>query len=210
MNPHPRFRIRVAAFVCLSLSWASAFEARDTPPLAVSVTYLANEGFLLAAGPLQVLIDGLFDDGIDGYPAVPEAIRQRLEAGSGPWAVIDLVLATHHHGDHFDAIDVRVLNLHHGDRDPPGENLGYVVTIEDTRILHFGDTEATLEDFRPYIDELQDADIALLPFGSSPANGGSPSCATNYVRAALPLPTYSPDLATPPTLDTTKANNIGS
>lgn len=34
---------------------------------------------------------------------VPREIRRELEAGSGRFAGVDLVLASHHHGDHFNA-----------------------------------------------------------------------------------------------------------
>lgn len=62
-------------------------------------------------------------------------------------------------------IDIQVLNLHHGrNRRPAVENLGYIVTLGDDRFLHFGDTEAKMEDFEPYLGLLQDTELALLPF----------------------------------------------
>ncbi len=59
---------------------------------------------------------------------------------------------------------ITVLNLHHGPRDPPVENLGFVVALGRFRFLHFGDTEAKMDDFRPYLELLRGTDIALLPF----------------------------------------------
>jgi len=64
----------------------------------------------------------------------------------------------------FDGIELAVLNLHHGRRDPPVENLGLVITIGEQSFLHFGDTEAKMEEFEPYLDLLRDTDLALLPF----------------------------------------------
>ncbi len=61
-------------------------------------------------------------------------------------------------------IQIEVLNLHHGDRNPPVQNLGFVVTLGDRRFLHFGDTEAKIEDFEPYLGLLRGTDLALLPF----------------------------------------------
>jgi len=61
-------------------------------------------------------------------------------------------------------VEIAVLNLHHGHREPPVENLGFVVTLGGLRFLHFGDTEATLEDFEPYLPLLADPELALLPF----------------------------------------------
>lgn len=91
-----RSRVTLAA---LSLSAVAVVGAPREP---LEVTYLANEGFLLEAGGRRVLVDGLFGEGIAGYPAAPADERRRLEAGERPWQNIDLALATHHHGDHFD------------------------------------------------------------------------------------------------------------
>lgn len=61
-------------------------------------------------------------------------------------------------------VDIDVLNLHHGGGTPPVENLGLVVRLGGSRLLHFGDTEAEMEDFAPYLDLLEGTDVALLPF----------------------------------------------
>lgn len=64
----------------------------------------------------------------------------------------------------FGGITIDVLNLHHGRRTPPVENLGLLVTLGNVRFLHFGDTEAKMEHFEPYLPLLADTDLALLPF----------------------------------------------
>ncbi len=164
------------------------------------------------------MIDGLVGP-IDGYPALPNALRDPIESGRGEWGQIDVAIASHKHRDHFDAgsvarflvanpyavfvstpqavrqveeliqdpttlarvhailpaegevqsldlggVAVEVLNLHHGRRTPPVENLGVVVTLGGRSFLHFGDTEAKMETFEPYLDVLQGVDVALLPF----------------------------------------------
>ncbi len=184
---------------------------------AVEVRYLANEGFLVDGAGKRLLVDALFGSGIAGYAAVAPDIRSDLEAGAGTWGGVDVALATHAHGDHFDpdavrrflaanpeavfvstpqakarmaggdpallerfvavlpdpgavrrleleGVSIDVLNLHHGVREPPIENVGYVVTLGDLRLLHFGDTEAKLEEFEPYLELLADTEVALLPF----------------------------------------------
>ena len=192
--------------------------APDAVPL--EVTYLANEGFLVEAGGVRVLIDALFGSEVTGYPMVPDTMRSRLERAKGEFSGVSVALATHVHRDHFDPaavarfltadsealfvstpqaaarfkseapdaesllprfrgvlpapgeaellevgdVRVRALNLHHGDRVPPVDNLGFLVTLGGQSFFHFGDTEAKLEDFRPYLDLLRDTDVALLPF----------------------------------------------
>ncbi len=92
----------IAALV-LGLALTGVSGAAETQARAgVEVTYLANEGFLIAAGDARVLVDALFGDGLAGYETVPAATRRELEAASGSFAGVDLVLASHHHGDHFD------------------------------------------------------------------------------------------------------------
>jgi L-ascorbate metabolism protein UlaG (beta-lactamase superfamily) len=72
----------------------------------VEIVHLANEGFLLRSGEVVVLIDALFGDGLEGYEAVDSSERERMESALPPWNGVDLVLATHHHADHFDAAAV--------------------------------------------------------------------------------------------------------
>lgn len=87
----------VLCFLCVSTSVAA-----DGPRL----TYLANEGFLIEGGGKTVLVDALHHGTVDGYPALPPEMLQRLEAATGEFADVDLVLATHHHGDHFEPVAV--------------------------------------------------------------------------------------------------------
>lgn len=68
---------------------------------ALEVTYLANEGFMLAGGGRKVLIDALFGEGLRGYSVVSPAQRALLEGARAPYADVDVVCATHFHGDHF-------------------------------------------------------------------------------------------------------------
>lgn len=94
--------------LCLVTAHA-VLDAQPIPPAAtaeVEVTYLGNEGFLLAAGETKVLIDALYGDGLAGYAVVPDEPRRQLEAAAGRFAGVDLVLASHYHGDHFDAVAV--------------------------------------------------------------------------------------------------------
>ena len=72
----------------------------------IEITYLANEGFLLTAGNHRVLIDGLFREGADGYANLSLEQRETVETAQPPFDTVDVVLATHHHADHFHALAV--------------------------------------------------------------------------------------------------------
>jgi L-ascorbate metabolism protein UlaG (beta-lactamase superfamily) len=81
--------------------WPSALRA--TPANALEVTYLANEGFMIAGGGRKLLIDALFREGVEGYATITPATRELLEQARGPFDGVDAVFATHFHDDHFDA-----------------------------------------------------------------------------------------------------------
>jgi L-ascorbate metabolism protein UlaG (beta-lactamase superfamily) len=70
---------------------------------SVELTYLGNEGFLIESGTQSVLIDALFGSGLSGYPVVPQATRETIESAKEKFAEVDVVLASHHHPDHFEA-----------------------------------------------------------------------------------------------------------
>lgn len=73
---------------------------------ALEVTYLANEGFMIAGYGRKVLIDALFGKGLRGYAVVSPAQRELLEQARAPFADVDAVFATHSHDDHFNAESV--------------------------------------------------------------------------------------------------------
>ena len=72
----------------------------------LEITYLANEGFLLTSGNANVLIDGLFREGVEGYANLSPELRETVETAQPPFDTVDVVLATHHHADHFHALAV--------------------------------------------------------------------------------------------------------
>jgi L-ascorbate metabolism protein UlaG (beta-lactamase superfamily) len=70
---------------------------------ALEVTYLANEGFMIAGGGRKLLIDALFRESDGNYAAPSPATRESLEQAREPFADVDAVFATHYHYDHFEA-----------------------------------------------------------------------------------------------------------
>lgn len=90
--------------LCTLFAVDAAGQAESAEP---TVEYLANEGVLLRAGDVSILIDALFGDGLSGYPVVARAARDALESGRGRFGEVDLLLVTHAHADHFDPAAVR-------------------------------------------------------------------------------------------------------
>jgi L-ascorbate metabolism protein UlaG (beta-lactamase superfamily) len=71
------------------------------PNATLEITYIANEGVLIASGDKQVLIDGLHREYEPDYPFLPMAERNKIETAQAPFDKIDLVLVSHMHLDHF-------------------------------------------------------------------------------------------------------------
>jgi L-ascorbate metabolism protein UlaG (beta-lactamase superfamily) len=68
----------------------------------VIVTFVGNAGFLITAGDKKLLIDATFR----GYKQVyelPPDIQEKIAKAQPPFDGIDVILATHAHGDHFNA-----------------------------------------------------------------------------------------------------------
>lgn len=76
----------------------------DLVPL--EITYIANEGFLIAAGEDKILIDALQRGGIALYEAPSPALAEEMESAQGRFSGVSLVLVSHHHRDHFSARSV--------------------------------------------------------------------------------------------------------
>jgi len=217
----PRLRVLLCALASIAMIAPALVRAQDPADAdRLEITYLGNEGFLLGDGRHTVLIDALYGDGLSGYAAVDEEVRSAIESGQPPYDEVDIVLATHHHADHFNALavarhlranprsvflstpqavermkrevegfaslehrahgilpsegtrhtvrllglDIELLNLHHGrERNPPVENLGFLLELGGRRLLHVGDTMATGREFADYGVPNDRVDIAFLP-----------------------------------------------
>ncbi|MCP4653821.1 MAG: MBL fold metallo-hydrolase, partial [bacterium] len=75
----------------------------------------ANEGVLIETGGKKILVDALFREPNPAYAAPPKEVLEKLETAQPPFDDVDLILATHNHGDHFDARSV-VRHLRHNPR----------------------------------------------------------------------------------------------
>ena len=67
----------------------------------VTITFLANEGVLLSSGPRKVLIDALFQKYGPEYAVPADSTQRALRNARAPFDLVDLILVTHRHGDHF-------------------------------------------------------------------------------------------------------------
>lgn len=69
-------------------------------PAAIVITFLANEGVMVASGGKKILIDALYREG-GGYAVPADTTQACLEQAKAPFDSVALVLVTHAHDDHF-------------------------------------------------------------------------------------------------------------
>lgn len=86
----------------LILNWLNQNIAPLSSPWAGKVTYVANEGFLIATSNHKVLIDALFGNIPGNWCEQPDdSVANLMIKGLPPFDNIDAVLVTHKHADHF-------------------------------------------------------------------------------------------------------------
>jgi L-ascorbate metabolism protein UlaG (beta-lactamase superfamily) len=71
------------------------------PGTDLTVRYIANEGVLLVSGNKQVLIDGLHREYKPAYLFPPPEMQAVLENARAPYDMINVLLVSHVHLDHF-------------------------------------------------------------------------------------------------------------
>ena len=75
--------------------------------------YLANEGVAIFHGETTVLFDPLFRNDYGHYHLVPDSTRNAMFLGLEPFQKITAIFVSHHHGDHFDPVDMLRLMAKH-------------------------------------------------------------------------------------------------
>ena len=66
----------------------------------VKITAVGNAGVLIEDDQFKVLVDGVYGN-LSGWVQMSGSELQRLTTGTAPYDGVDVVLATHNHGDHF-------------------------------------------------------------------------------------------------------------
>lgn len=106
---------------------STATSQKDPPP--VEVTYIANEGFFIAAGEDSILIDALQRGGIAMYEAPSPALAEEMESAQGRFSRVSLILISHHHRDHFNARSV----AHHLQNNPQAKLVSSLQVVDEVK-----------------------------------------------------------------------------
>jgi L-ascorbate metabolism protein UlaG (beta-lactamase superfamily) len=91
--------MRTIYFIALFII-ATLFEGLSQTP-SLDITYLGNEGFLIYSKNKKILVDALFKLNMPSYAEPSETMIKKMIGNETPYNNIDLLLITHHHGDHF-------------------------------------------------------------------------------------------------------------
>ena len=152
LSPDDRARLEEAKppFDDVGLVLASHFHYDHFDPVAVGRYLLANTQAMLVTTPDAL---ALMRSKFDLYKDVQGRTRSAMPA-EGDSKRFDV-----------DGIDVQVLNVHHGRRFAKDvQNIGFVVSVGERRLLHLGDSAGDDTDFRRNkINEMQ-FDVAFVPY----------------------------------------------
>ena len=72
----------------------------------VTIEYIANAGVLFSNKGRKVLIDGVHIKPVAPYFSVSKEVVTKMINGVEPYDNIDVMVFTHHHIEHFDAMCV--------------------------------------------------------------------------------------------------------
>ncbi|MCP4155482.1 MAG: MBL fold metallo-hydrolase [bacterium] len=69
----------------------------------VSVTYIANDGYIFSDGTHKVAVDCMFYLKYGSWHSPNKKMKKKMENGEKPFDNIDVIIVTHAHGDHYKA-----------------------------------------------------------------------------------------------------------
>ena len=118
----------------LIVSYTYLFHYQYNKTEEVEIIYMANEGVFIKTKNTKILIDTLFDKEFDFLDVLSLSERKKIENANAEYKSIDAILATHLHGDHFNAQLV-------------GNHL-----LNNYNALFFGPSE-TIKNFEKYFED---------------------------------------------------------
>ena len=141
-------------------------------PRSVEISYISNDGFLVAAGSQKVLFDTPYKNPF-GYIDTPEAVINKLEARDAPFDRLDLMLFSHAHRDHFEpTAALEVLKKH-----PETRLVGNGVTIGELKEASGGDLGSVagrVKEFNPDWGTVVEEKVNGVRLKIFPVNHGLP------------------------------------
>ena len=99
-NNQPSNILTLVLLVSAATITAASSQAPSAGP---QLRYVANAGMLLTLEGRKFLIDAPIREGIAPYATSPENERRLLEGANPPYDIVDAILITHWHEDHFSA-----------------------------------------------------------------------------------------------------------
>lgn len=70
---------------------------------SISITYIANAGFLVEMNGKKIVFDGFFKDGFGRYDFPDSNLIFQMTNSRAPFDSIDMIFVSHYHGDHFNS-----------------------------------------------------------------------------------------------------------
>jgi L-ascorbate metabolism protein UlaG (beta-lactamase superfamily) len=70
---------------------------------SISITYIANAGFLVEMNDVRIVFDSFFKEGYGKYDFPDSSMIYQMRNNIQPFDNIDYIFVSHYHGDHFDS-----------------------------------------------------------------------------------------------------------
>lgn len=74
------------------------------PQDSISITYIANAGFLVEMNDKKIVFDSFFKESFDKFDCPDSKIIFQMKNNLPPFSNIDYIFVSHYHGDHVDAL----------------------------------------------------------------------------------------------------------
>ena len=71
---------------------------------SISITYIANAGFLVEMNDKKIVFDAFFEEGFGKYDCPDSNMIFQMKNNLPPFNNIDYIFVSHYHGDHVDAL----------------------------------------------------------------------------------------------------------
>ncbi len=101
MNYKMKRKVFITLLILANIMFSSCSGQKE-----IDVTYIANEGFLIESSGKKIIIDALFSEGWGNYLVPSRSIVSDIVNQQEPFNNANLMLITHDHGDHFNALMV--------------------------------------------------------------------------------------------------------
>ncbi len=141
--------------------------------ISLEISYIANEGFMIATPRKTVLVDALIQNPW-GYLNTPAQAYAKMKDSAAPFAKLDLLLFSHAHRDHFEPSMALELMASHRDIHLVGNSVT-VGELEQAAGSKWAAIKSRIHDLNPQWGTVLAPTVSGIKMKVFPVNHGDPS-----------------------------------